>query len=187
MAKTQQLSKKSLNYKDTLRIARVHFLYGLAFAASIIVYDASKLIPPDAVLSRWKYTVSFLLISTIVWYLARARKDNASLQKLLIALLVCTDILFASLLVYADRGMASPALALYFVPISTVAILLSRSALLATAALCSIAYAFTTMKYFVDFFNEGYKVQLYSTIGLYSAMFFVVALLLNAVVHRKTD
>lgn len=172
---------------STLRLARVHFLYGLAFAASIIVYDASKLIAPEAVLNRWKYTIGLLVATTAVWYIAKIKKDNASLQKSLIAVLVCIDIIFASLLVYADRGMASLAVILYAVPIVTAAALLSRSALLATAALSAAAYAFVAVKYFVDFFNEGYKVQLYSTIVFYSAVFFVLALLLITVIRRKTD
>ena len=172
---------------NTLRLARVHFLYGLTFAASIIIYDASKLIAPEAVLHRWKYTIGLLLIATVVWYLARLKKDTVGFQKSLIGILICTDIIFASFLVYADRGMASLAVALYTVPLATAAALLSRSALLATAAFSAAAYAFVSVKYFVDFFNEGYKVQLYSTVGFYSAIFFIVALLLTIAVRRKTD
>ena len=170
---------------SVLRLARVHFLYIFAFAVSIIVYDSSKLISPNAVLNRWKLVTLMVLVVTSVWYFARAKKDNISIQKGLVALLVFADILFASFLVYADRGMASLAVALFAVPIITSASLWSRSAVLATATLCTAAYGYASVKYFVDFFNEGYKVQLYSTIGFYGAIFFVIALLVMAAMNRK--
>lgn len=168
-----------------LKVTYAHFLYALAFAASIIVYDASQLIPPDAVFDRWQYTAMLFVVTTAVWYFARTKGNNTRLLKWLVAALVLTDILFASLLVYSDRGMASLGVALYAIPIVSSAVLLSRSAVLAVAALSTAAYAYASVKYFVDFFNEGYKVQLYSSIGFYAASFFVIALLLIAVIRQK--
>lgn len=170
--------------QSILGVSRIHFFYVLAFAASIIVYDASHLIEPEAVLYRWKLAVAMAVITTVVWYIARTKNSGLSLLKWSVTLLVIADILFAALLVYADRGMASVAVALYAVPIATSAALLSRSAILATASLCTASYALASVKYFVDFFNEGYKVQLYSTIGFYGATFFIIALLITTVIHR---
>jgi hypothetical protein len=169
-----------------LKLTYAHFFYVFAFVASVIAFDASQLITPEALLKRWQYAAMLLVATTAVWYFARIKKDNQPLLKWLVGGLVLTDILFASLLVYADRGMASLAVALFAVPIVSSAVLMSRSAVLAVASLSTAAYAFSSVKYFVDFFNEGYKVQLYSTIGFYSATFFVIALLLVAVIKQKT-
>lgn len=171
-------------YHSVLRVARIHFFYVLAFSASIIVFDASQLIAPDAVLLRWKYVAALMVITTAVWYGARLKPKNDSFQKTLLLLLVAADIIFASVLVYADRGMASLAVALYAIPIVSAASLFSRSSVLAAAALSLAGYAFASIKYFVDYFNEGYKVQLYSSIGFYGASFFILALLLVAVIDR---
>lgn len=180
--------KKLQNFRaSVIRLAVIHFFYILAFAVSVIVYDASQLISPDAVLYRWKLAAAMTALTTAVWYAARTSKDKPNIHKLLVGVLVLADILFASLLIYNDRGMASLAVALYAVPITTATVLLSRSAVLATASLCTAAYALVSVKYFVDFFNEGYKVQLYSSIGFYGATFFVLALILITVVRKKTN
>lgn len=168
-----------------LKVTYAHFLYAFAFAASIVVFDASQLLPPEAVFDRWQYAAMLFVATTVVWYFTRTKGDNTKLAKWLIAGLVLTDILFASLLVYSDRGMASLGIALYAIPIVSSAVLLSRSAVLAVAALSTAAYIYAGVKYFVDFFNEGYKVQLYSTLGFYAATFFVVAILLIAVIQQK--
>ena len=181
------MAKKSGLQLTTVRLAHIHFFYIFAFVASIIVYDASLLIAPDAVLRRWKMAVAMAIVVTGVWYFARIKKDSPLFQKWLIALLVFMDIIFASFLVYADRGMASLAVALYGVPIIVAGTLSSRSAVLATASLCTASYAFVAVKYFVDYFNEGYKVQLYGTIGFYGAVFFILALLLVTVIRRKEN
>lgn len=179
--------KKVSIQKQIIQLTHIHFLYVLAFALWVIVYDASQLISPEATLERWELAGGLLVVTTAIWYLARTKEGSRAFQKSLVGALVAADILFASILVYGDRGMASLGVVLYFVPIATSAALLSRSATLATASLCVAAYALACMKYFVDFFNEGYKAQLYSTIGFYGAMFFVVALLLVVVVRQKTS
>jgi hypothetical protein len=172
-------------YLRVVRLAHIHFFYIAAFAASVIVFHASNLVPPDSILERWKWVAFMLSITTVVWYFARQKSDNLTLQKGLVFTLVLMDIGLASFLVYADRGMASLAVALYAVPILTSSALASRSAILATASLSTAAYALVAVKYFVDFFNEGYKAQLYSTVGFYGATFFILAFLLMAVI--RTD
>lgn len=180
-------TKSSSISKRVILAAHAHFFYIFAFVASVIVYDASQLITPEAVLKRWQYAAMLMVVTTGVWYFARTKENNQALLKWLVGALVLTDILFASFLVYGDRGMSSIAVALFAVPIVTSAVLLNRSAVLATASLSTAAYAFTAVKYFVDYFNEGYKVQLYSTIGFYGATFFVIALLLIAAIGKKQN
>jgi hypothetical protein len=170
-----------------LRLAHVHFFYILVFAVTIVVHDAAHYIPPGAVLNRWKVTAVMTLVVTGVWYAAHVKKKSDAFYTSLVATLVFADLLFASFVVYNERGMASPAVALFAVPIAVSAVLLNRTAVVATASLCTAAYALAADKYFVDYFNEGLKVQLYSTIGFYGAIFFVLALLLAIALHTRHD
>src|SRR4030095_9227645 len=158
-----------------LKLSRLHYIYVLGLAVLTIIYDSEQIISPDAVLQRWTMIGLTLLITTAVWYVVRIT-DKPSLHKSLVWALIMLDIIVASTLVYAERGMASRAVALYAVPIAVSAVLMSRSALLATASICTAFYSFSAVKYFVDYFNEGYKLELYSTIAFYSTMFFVLAL-----------
>lgn len=172
-------------HRSVIRLAHIHFVFIFALAASVIVYHASNLVAPESILERWQRIALMLVITTAVWYLARLKKDSAAFQKALVFALVLMDIGVASFLVYTERGMASLAVALYAIPIVTAGVLLSRSAVLATASLSVAAYAFATVKYFVDFFNEGFKVQLYTTIGFYGATFFILALLVITLIRRR--
>lgn len=179
MAKKSNLSlKNSLN-----RVTKIHFAYAGLLALQVIIYDAAQLITPEAVLKRWQVIAGLLVVTTIVWYLAKARLAHAYGYRLLTLALVVADIAVASAFVYEQRGMASRAVLLYIIAIATVAILRSKSALFATAALSVAAYTTTAVTYFVVNFNEGYKVELYGEIGFYSAIFFIVAGLIWAAIR----
>jgi hypothetical protein len=177
---TEQLQAK------VLRIARVHFLLVLALALYIVIADSWALIEPAQVLKRWTTAVIILMVTAVIWYVAR-RVHNLSAQKVFVCVFVFLDIVLASSLVYAERGMASLSVAMYAVPLATSAVLASRTALFTTAFVCVGAYSLTCIKYFVDFFNEGYKVQLYSTIAFYSAIFFILAALLWIAVRPQSN
>lgn len=172
-----------------LRLARVHFFYVLAFAASIIVYDAWQLVPAAAILERWSVASGMLIVVTLIWYLSRSHtiKLQPVVYRTFIYILVLLDIAVASFLVYVERGMASRGVALYAIPIAVSASLASRSTLYTTASLCTAAYWLSAIRYFVINFNEGYKVELYSTLAFYSATFFVLAVLLWIVVRDRTN
>ena len=172
---------------NAVRLARVHFYYVLIFALSIVVYDAWKLIAPQAVLQRWTVTAILLAATAIIWYAARNNTHSQIYYKTLIYALILLDIYVAAFWVYAERGMASRGVALFAVPIIVSAALASRSALFATAALATAAYAFAAVRYFVVNFNEGYKIELYSVIAFYSACFFVLAALLWVVVRSRAE
>lgn len=169
------------NKKDTsLRqrfnaVSKVHFAYAGLLALQIIIFDAAQLITPKAVLERWQIIALLLVVTTVVWYLAKTRWATSLGFLIFTVSLVLTDIAVASSYVYDQRGMASKAVFLYLVPIVTAAVLKSRSALFATALLCVAAYSTTAITYFVNNFNEGYKVELYGEVGFYSAMFFIAA------------
>lgn len=168
-----------------VRLARVHFLYIIAFAASIIVFHSGNLVTPDVILDRWYMTAVMVVLTTIVWLLGRSGNLPGYASRLLIYVLILMDIALATFLVYNERGMAGLGVALFAVPVVVSATLASRPALFATATLSTAAYGVACIKYFVDFFNEGYKLQLYATIGFYGAAFFVLAGLLAIVLSQN--
>lgn len=175
---------KNGQQQTTIRhLCMVHFAYIFAFAASIIAYHAGNLIPTDAIMRRWTAVIVMLIITTVIWYYARTQKVGVSGFRTLVYCLAAMDIVFAGYLVYAERGMASLGVALFAIPLAVIATLASRAALWATASLCVAVYSYAAIRYFIDFFNEGYKLQLYATIGFYGAFFFVLAGVL-AIVSR---
>jgi len=157
----------------------------LLFAVQAVIYDAWKLITPNALLNRWIVCALLFAITTVVWYIARGKIHTTSAAKLLVWALVVSDIAAASFNVYTQRGMSSRAVMLYAVPIIISAVLRTRSALFAAAALSAAAYTSTAIAYFVLNFNEGYKIELYGEVGFYSALFFVLASALWIVVRVK--
>jgi hypothetical protein len=168
-----------------LGVARAHFWYVGAIAISIIAFDSTNLITREIVQKRWTSAVALLVAVTLVWYFVRRNTKNESYYRLLTYCLIAADILFAAYLVYLDRGMASRNVVLFAIPIAVSALLNSRAALFATAALSTAAYFFAATKYFYDFFNEGYKAELYGVLFLYSACFFVVAAVLWAIIRYQ--
>lgn len=180
------MAKNQNHLQETvLSLARVHFFYVLAFVAAIMIYDSWKLITPEAVLQRWTVATVMLVTTTLVWYSVR-KISTIELHKTFVYVFILLDIVVAMYLTYAERGMASRAVALFAIPIAVAAVLRSRSALFGTALLSTAAYSFAAVKYFVDYFNEGYKIELYGTIGFYSAMFFVLTALLWIVVQPSS-
>ena len=143
------------------------------------------LITRSSVQQRWATTVALLVSTTLIWYFVRRNTRTESYYRVLTYCLITVDILFAAYFIYLDRGMASRNVVLFGVPLATAALLNSRAALFATAALCTAAYVFAATKYFYDYFNEGYKAELYGVLFLYSACMFVVAAILWAIIRYQ--
>lgn len=185
------MAKKQSTYLRScaLRVTRIHFYLVLTLAFSIIIFDGWNYITLENALSRWTIVTALFVVNTIVWYASRTTGKKPGYYKALLLGLILSDIALATLFVYNDRGIASPAVMLYTIPIVTSAILYSRRALFATAALCAAAYNLTVVRYFVVNFNEAITVQLYGTAALYSAVFFVLAALLWVVLtpYEPTD
>jgi len=171
----------------TIRTARVHFLLIAAYAAINITSDAWALITRELVWQRWLMAGIMLIVTTVVWYAARAVVANLTYYRVLIIALVLLDVALATFTVYTERGMASRGVMLYALPIATSAVMLNKSAIFGTAALCTASYVLAATRYFYVYFNEGYKVELYTTLGLYSAGFFILAALLWVAVRAKFD
>lgn len=166
-----------------IRICRVQFVLVAIYAVYTIASDATNLITPDLVLQRWGANAALLAGVGIAWYLAKNSAASSNYYRFLISAVVTLDIGLATFNIYTQRGMASRAVMLYALAIATSAVLLSSTALYLTATLSTAAYSLAAVKYFVDYFNEGYKAELYIEVGFYCAMFFVLAAVLSTLVR----
>ena len=171
--------------KALLRMTRLHYILAILFAAQIILYDALKLLTPEAVLRRWIAVGIWAAIVTAVWYFSHSGNKQTNYFKQLVFVLIMADIALASFFVYSGRGMAARAVFLYVIPLLVSAALLSRSAVMATAAFCVIAYSATAISYFVLNFNEGYKIELYGEVGFYCAFILACGAFLGVLIRSK--
>lgn len=173
--------------KSVIRLARVHFGLAAAYAVFIIASDAWNLVARQLTSERWLMFGVLLVVTTAVWLLARGNIKNDNYYRALVVALVLVDVALATFAVYTERGMSSRGVALYAIPIVSSAVLLSRTAIFGAAAICTAAYVMAATRYFYVNFNEGYKIELYSTVGLYAASFFVLAAILWIVVSAKSS
>lgn len=185
------MAKNQLTYLRScvLRAARVHYFIVAVLALSTMIFDGWNYITLENALIRWTITGILFIVTIIVWYASRSNVKSANYYKTLMFSLILADIITAVVFVYNDRAVASPAVALFSIPIVTSAILYSRRAVFAVAALCTAAYSLACIRYFVVYFNEAITVQLYGTIILYSSLFFLLAALLWIVLtpYHPTD
>ncbi|MBX4199535.1 hypothetical protein KW789_01440, partial [Candidatus Saccharibacteria bacterium] len=165
-----------------VRNARVHFIFIIAYILTIIVFDSWNLYTHQAASQLWTAGGVLLIANTIIWYLSRLNFSKTSYYVGLILLLVLADIAFASYNVYWQHGLASKAVMLFAVPIITAATLRSRSTLLAATTLSAAAYSIASVRYFFTNYGLSYRVELWGTVGFYSALFFVLALLLMVII-----
>lgn len=168
-----------------VRVAKIQLILVILYMAQIIAYDSSKLITPDVLLWRWYAIAGVAIVSVAVLYLARSKVTHPEHYKMLVWALILADIAFAAFNVYTQRGMASRSVALFLIPVIISTILLSRVALFSTAILCVVVYTTTAVAYFVNFFNEGYKIELYGEIFFYSSLFLIAAGMLWAALKAK--
>jgi hypothetical protein len=161
-----------------LRISRVHFFYAAIYALAIIIFDSWNLITHESVSQRWFLVASLLIINTTIWYACRLKLNNPNFYKMLLLALLVFDILFASINVYLQRGMASKSVMLFAVPIVSAGLARSRSLLLSVASLSIAGYSYAAIKYFNDNYGQGYKVELYGELIFYSCLFFILAYLM---------
>ncbi len=179
MKKITTLSLQS----NLLSTARIHFAFVGLFVATIILSDAWNLIPPSVVLQRWTLAMLLLASTAGIWYAARATKSQTLLQAYAWILTV-VDLAIATILVFAQRGMASKAVFLYALPLIVIAVLRSRVAIVTTAIMCLAAYSLAVVRYFVTSPGEGYKAELYVELFFYGGLFFVIAALLYSLVSK---
>lgn len=155
------------------------------YIASIIAFDSGNLITREAVVDRATIAFAILVCNTFVWY--AAAEQAVRKKTLLVYLLSFVLIGFAGFTTYWERGMASSSTIFYALPLLSIATLKNRHALIGTAALSAGTYSFAAVKYFNDFFNEGYRIQLWGSLLLISGSIFVVAWLIMIVAGLRRD
>lgn len=170
-----------------VRVTRVHFLFIVFYIATIIVFDSWNLYTHEAIIQLWTAIGVLMAINTIFWYVARIKYSNDTIYISIIQLLILADIAFAAYNVFWQQGLASKSVALFAIPIVTAATLRSRSTLLAAASLSAVAYTVVAVRYFYQHYGEGYRVELYGTVGFYCATFFVLAALLLIIVRPTQE
>jgi hypothetical protein len=185
MSKTKTLN--NWLQATTVRVSRIHFVYVAVYIASIIIFDSWNLFTHIEIGNRWTAAGILLIINTACWFIARIKFSSATIYMVLIMLLIIADIIFAAVNVYWERGLASKAVALFAIPIVTSSTLRSRSAVLATASLCTAAYSISAVRYYNLHYGESFRVELYGYVGLFCAMFFILAALLLVIIIPKEN
>jgi hypothetical protein len=147
------------------RATRALYFFIVLYMLSIVVFDSGNLITKEAIVDRWMLATILLVVNTFVWFSA-SQKWVSVFRKLPIVLLTAVLIAFAGYITYWERGMASTSTIFYVLPILIVALTRSRHALVATAIVSAGVYTYAAVKYFNDFFNEGYRIQLWGSILL---------------------
>lgn len=168
------------------RATRTIYFFIALFMLSIVIFDSGNLITRESIIDRWTIVTILLIINTFVWFGA-SQKWPLSTRKLPIGLLAASLLLFAGFMTYWERGMASTSTILYALPLLVIAIAKNRHALIATAVLCAGTYAFASVKYFNDYFNEGYRIQLWGTIVLISGSILTVSWLIMIISGLRKD
>lgn len=179
---------KVASANTALSLTRVtRTLYGmlLVLAVATVLFDSGNLITKDAVIDRWTALFVVFVVTTIAWFMAS--EGTAFSKKVLTIVLSLSLVGFAGAMTYWERGMASTSTILYALPLLVVAILKNRHALLATTALSIATYSFASVKYFNDFFNEGYRIQLWGSIVMYGGLFAVVSWLIMILTGLRKD
>jgi hypothetical protein len=170
---------------STTRVTRTIYFFLGFFALSIVIFDSGNLITREAVINRWTLLTALLVTNTAIWLISsKSLKNN---QALSITALATVALLFAGFMTYWERGMASTSTVLYALPLLIITTIKNRHALIAFAVLSAASYAFAAVKYFNDFFNEGYRVQLWGSIVLYSGTIFAITWLLMIIAGLRKD
>lgn len=177
-------STQSTSYSLTRASRTVYGLLGI-LALATILFDSGNLITREAVIDRWTALFILFVVNTIAWFMAS--EGTVFSKKILTVLLSIALLGFAGAMTYWERGMASTSTILYALPLLVIATLKNRHALLAMTALSVATYAFASVKYFNDYFNEGYRIQLWGSIVMYSGLFAVVAWLIMILTGLRKD
>lgn len=187
MKKSTKQNSRAFSSLSLTRITRtIYFLLGF-YALSIVIFDSGNLITREALIDRWLLFSFVLLINTLAWYFASQKGNFFHKPSLGIFLITFGLLAFAGFTTYWERGMASTSTIFYVLPLLTIAVLKNRHALIATATLAAGTYALSAVKYFNDFFNEGFRIQLWGSIILYGGVIFTCTWLIMEITGLRHD
>ncbi len=180
-----EVSESNRMHLASLRTARLGFVFIAVYILSTAIYQAWRLLTPNALQTRWFVILAVMSINATLWWFSHKPRLRPSYYRGIIFLQIAMYIGIATYSIYAERGMASNAIILYAIPLIIVALEYSGRALAFTALVCSGAYAAAAIRYFNMFPSEGYKVELYGGIIFYSGILFVLAALLWVLIRSK--
>jgi len=165
------------------KLAKFNFAFLAVFAIFIIIFDGGNVLTREAVYHRWVFEALLFVVFTLFWVAVK----KAGQKTIFAALILCVlaELALAGFMTYWERGMASTSTVLYMLPIASIALTRSRTYTVAASLLASATYIFASTKYFYDFFNEGYRVQLYGEIFFYSALFLLVGWVIATAAHSS--
>ncbi len=166
------------------KLSRINFAFLGVFTVFTIIFDGGNVITREGIYRRWEFAAILLVIFTLFWV---AVKKANSKNIVIVALLSCVfaELALAGYMTYWERGMASMSTVLYLMPIASIALLKSRTYTIGTALFASATYMFASTKYFYDFFNEGYRVQLYGEIFFYAGIFLVIGWVIASLAYES--
>jgi hypothetical protein len=170
-----------------VRLTRIHFAYVAFYLLSIIIFDTWNLYSHDATKQLWTAGGVLLVCNVLLWFIARLKSNNTWFYIGVVLALILVDIIFASYIVWWQRGLYSKSVMLYTIPIISAAALRSRSILLATTTLSAAAYSTISVRYFFTNYGLAYRVELWGTVGFFSAMMFVMAFLLMVIIRPSEE
>jgi len=169
------------------KMTRVHFAFVGLYLLSIIIFDSWNLIPHEGVVWRWQAASVLLVINAVCWYVSRTTFSSKQVYKFAAFTLIIAGAIFAAFNVYWERGMVSPMVIMFTVPIVHSAVLHSRRAIWSAATVCLATYSFSVVKYFHMHYGEGLKVELYGRLALSAGIFYILALLLTIIIKPQTS
>lgn len=170
---------------SSVRLALVRYVVLGLFILNTLADRAWNLIPTETAMNRWLALGIIGVLNSVIWFLSRKSGKSEFFYRGLLYGQIILDIIFVSLLVFSQRGIASRGVALYALPIIEAVVLVRRGVLYVTAGLCTGAYTAAVMYYQFLHPSEGYKIELYGALLFYSAMFFVAAILLQLVTRPQ--
>lgn len=169
------------------RVSRTIYFVLAVYAASIVIFDSGNLITRESVINRWLLLTFVLSINTLAWYVAAAGPRSLIKPAIITVVLTLSLVVLAGLNTYWERGMANTSVILYVLPLLVVSTLRNRHALLAIATLSAGTYAFAAVKYFNDFFNEGFRIQLWGTVVMQAGLILAAAWLIMILTGLRHD
>ncbi len=164
------------------KLAKINFMFVSVFAIYTIIFDAGNILTREDVYHRWIFAVLLTAVFSLFWVATKKAKTTTVLFGSLV-LCVVAELTLAGFMTYWERGMASMSTVLFILPIASMALTASRTYTIGTALFATAIYIGACTKYFYDFFNEGYRVQLYGQIFFFSAVFLITGWTIATLAH----